>query len=57
MDTKKRNANLNEWRKKHTRRVTVLLNNNTDRDIIERLDSVGNKQGYIKGLIRKDLRK
>lgn len=57
MDKKKRNANLNEWRKSHTRRVTILLNNNTDRDILERLDSISNKQGYIKELIRKDLKK
>lgn len=57
MDKKKRNANLNEWRKSHTRRVTILLNNNTDRDILERLDTVSNKQGYIKELIRKDLKK
>lgn len=57
MDTKKRNQKLNEWRKTHTRKVAILLNNNTDRDIIERLDTVSNKQGYIKELIRKDIGK
>lgn len=55
MDSKKRNKDLNEWRKTHTRRITILLNNNTDKDILDRLDSVGNKQGHIKGLVRKDL--
>lgn len=55
MDTKKRNRDLNEWRKTHTRKITVVLNSNTDKDILERLDSVGNKQGYLKVLIRKDL--
>lgn len=33
----------------------LKLNVNTDRDIIEKLNSVESKQGYIKDLIRKDL--
>ena len=28
----------------------------TDGDIIEKLNTVGNKQGYVKNLIRKDIR-
>lgn len=29
----------------------------TDQDIIDHLQTVGNKQGYIKGLIREDIKK
>lgn len=29
----------------------------TDQDIIDHLQTVGNKQGYIKGLIRADIKK
>ena len=33
----------------------LKLNRRTDWDVLEKLDSVPNKQGYIKGLIRADL--
>lgn len=39
----------------NTKQVMLKLNLKTDRDILERLESVGNKQGYIKELIRRDL--
>ena len=32
----------------------IMCNKVTDADIIEHLDSMDNKQGYIKDLIRKD---
>ena len=35
----------------------LKLNNKTDADIIEKLDSVDSKQGYIKELIRRDIGK
>lgn len=35
----------------------MKLNKGTDADILEKLDSVPNKQGYIKGLIRSDIGK
>ena len=35
--------------------VKLALNNTSDHDIIEKLFSVPNKQGYIKELIRKDI--
>lgn len=38
----------------HTKQITLKLNTSTDADILARLDDVGNKQGYIKALIRKD---
>lgn len=37
--------------------VHLKLNMITDKDILEKLESVENKQGYIKDLIRKDLNK
>lgn len=40
---------------KATRKIVLKLNLKTDADVLERLDSVGNRQGYIKDLIRKDI--
>ena len=34
----------------------LTLNKKTDADILEKLDAVGNKQGYIKSLIRMDIK-
>ena len=36
---------------------TIKLVNSTDADIIEKLNTVPNRQGYIKALIRADLSK
>lgn len=41
-----------EWDKANTTQVKIKLNNNTDRDIIDWLNGVDNKQGMIKELIR-----
>lgn len=40
---------------KATIQYHLKLNKVTDADILAKLDSVGNKQGYIKQLIRNDL--
>lgn len=45
------------WDAAHTTRVYIKLNNNTDADILQHLETVGNKQGYIKRLIREDMKK
>ena len=39
----------------NTFQFKMKLNLKTDADIKRKLDSVGNKQGYIKELIRKDI--
>lgn len=39
----------------HTRKINLELLDTTDLDIINKLASVGNKQGYIKALIRSDI--
>lgn len=41
----------------NTRQVHLKLNRRTDGDVLEKLDSVPSKQGYIKELIRADLKK
>ena len=39
----------------NTMQIKLKLNISTDADIIQKLHAVGNKQGYIKDLIRKDI--
>lgn len=39
----------------NTTRVQLKLNNKTDADILEYLDSVDNKQGTIKRLLREEI--
>ena len=41
--------------KAHTVKICLKLNLKTDADILAALDASGNKQGYIKSLIRADL--
>lgn len=41
----------------NTRQIHLKLNRRTDDDVLKKLDSVLNKQGYIKNLIRVDLKK
>ena len=55
--TEKQKRYDQDWKAKNTTRVTVRLNNNTDEDIIEFLSALNNKQGYIKELIREDMKK
>ena len=45
----------NRYNKKNTKQINIRLNKKTDEDIILKLERVGNKQGYIKELIRKDI--
>lgn len=42
---------------KNTVQIHLKLNLTTDADILKRLDEVESKQGYIKQLIREDIRK
>ena len=43
------------YMEKAIRRINFSLNRNTDSDIIEHLESMGNVQGYLKGLVRADI--
>lgn len=48
-----------QWKydRANTTRVSIKLNNKTDEDIIQYMASLENKQGYIKELIREDMKK
>lgn len=46
-----------KYDKKNTRQIMFKFNRKTDADILEKLDEVENRQGYVKNLIRKDLNK
>lgn len=41
--------------KNNVKRIVLNLNINTDHDMIEYMESIENKQGYLKSLIRKDM--
>ena len=44
-----------KYNKANTTQFRMKLNNKTDADIIGKLSSVPNKQGYLKSLIRADM--
>lgn len=46
-----------KYNRKNTRSKLLTFNIKNDADILSHLDSVGNATGYIKNLIRKDLKK
>ena len=46
-----------KYNKTKTTTYCLRLNKNTDKDIIEVLNSVGSKTGYIKELIRLDIQR
>ena len=45
-----------EWQKENTKIILIRLNFDGDKDIIQKLDEKENKSGYIKDLIRKDIK-
>lgn len=55
--SKARKAATRRYDEKNTRQIVMKLNLKTDADILEKLDSVKNRQGYIKALIRADMEK
>lgn len=48
---------VHKFRQKSTKQIAFELNLNTDADIIEKLNNVPSKMGYIKALIRADIAK
>ena len=48
---------VDKYDKDNTRQFKIKLNNTTDKDIIEYLDTLSNKQGFIKELIREHIKK
>ena len=49
-------ANI-KYQKEKTKIIPIRVMLNTEADIIEKLNSVENKSGYIKNLIRQDIAK
>lgn len=47
----------NKYDANNTRKFGLKLNKKTDKEIIEKLESVDSIQGYIKSLIRADIEK
>ena len=45
-----------KYDKQNTASVYLKLNKKTDSDILKKLEETGNKQGYIKALIRNDIK-
>ena len=45
------------WKSQNITRVVLNLNHNTDADILDNLSQVESKQGYIKELIRDDMKR
>lgn len=50
-------APQNKYDKNNTVQIKMKLNKNTDADIIEFLETLENRQGYLKELIRNDMGK
>lgn len=48
---------VKKYERKNVTQIKFSFNNATDKDIIEHIKSQKNKQGYIKQLIREDMRK
>ena len=53
--SKEKETPQERYDRNNTVRVALKLNTKTDADILAKLEEVGNKQGYIKELIRKDM--
>lgn len=49
--------NAAKYHKRAGRQYHLWLHSENDADIIKRLDSVENKQGFIKALIRDDIKR
>ena len=46
-----------KWKKEHTKQIKFNFNIDTEADIIQKLESVDNKIGYVRDLIRADIAK
>jgi hypothetical protein len=57
MATEAQKRAVKKYDKENVKGVFLKLNKNTDKDILEKLWSEENVQGYIKGLIREDIKK
>lgn len=56
MISKAKREAQSRYDKNNTRQIILKLNNKHDADVISKLENVDNRQGYIKELIRTDLK-
>lgn len=57
MATEAQKRAVEKYDASHTRQIKLKLNLKTDADILHKLDSLDNKQGYIKESIREKMRR
>lgn len=55
-DSEKRKAYKATWDAGNTKQIKIKLNIRTDADILDHLEQTENVQGYIKQLIREDMK-
>ncbi len=53
--TNKQKAYIVDYVKTKCKQITLMLNQENDKDIIDYLETIGNKNAYLKDLIRKDM--
>lgn len=56
MSTEAQKRAVRNYDEANTKQIKLKLNTKTDADILDRLGSIQNKQGYIKELIRRDIK-
>ena len=56
MATEAQRRAVEKYNRTHVIQIVLKLNRTTDADIIARLDTMDSKQGYIKRLIREDMK-
>lgn len=57
MTTEAQKRAKEKYDKNNTKPIMIKLNKKTDADILEQLEKIGNRQGYIKQLIREDIKR
>lgn len=54
---KEKNKRIAKYIKENVKQMCLALNVKTDRDILDKLETVDSKNGYIKSLIREDIKR
>lgn len=52
-----KNKRIVKYIKENVKQMCLALNVKTDRDILDKLEAVDSKNGYIKSLIREDIKR
>ena len=55
MSSEKKETPQDRYHKAHTVSIAIRFMRNTEQDLLDKLDSVPNKAGYIKSLIHQDI--